>query len=389
MKPLLIFAFLSAMFLGAKAQNQFEAIELQVADNNAALASMRQSNKAMNLNDDSENKPDGPEVEFEHLWGRGGVTKWSAGVSQSFDWPWTYSSRSKASKARSDARAMMLAMERADVIFKARQLMIEIVGIRLQMEFADSMLSNLERLMNRTRLAVERGQATRLDLSKTRFAILSLRRDRDALSLQLNSSRNELTALNGGKSIDISSLCSYPSASLLDEKSYIEAFDNNPAYAPAMNAQTEAARASAAAEARSSWPGFSIGYRHAFEEQTHFNGLTVGIKLPSFATGNKRKAAEAEIVARSLDMDNYTFSSHARIMADVANARRLAAGLLDYEDAFDSVDYAGILERLYENAQISVIDYITEINYYLDIRRQYLQMQNEYQLTLAALNRYL
>lgn len=389
MKHLILTTIMSGcVAMSLNAADPFADIESQVVANNTDLTSLAGANEADNLAAASENNLSDPEIEFEHLWGKGSV-KWGAGISQSFEWPSLYGARSKANKAGAEARRLMFESERADLVFKSRQLMLEIVGIRQQMQFADSMISNLEHLLATTQLAMQRGQATRLDVSKARFALLSLKQEREGYTDLLQTSRSQLVALNGGKNVDISSLDSYPQASLLAQNEYIEAFDNNAPFAAAMRARVEAANAEAGAARLSSMPGFTVGYRHAYEEQTHFNGFSLGMSLPLFSGRHKRKAADAAVLAEKLGADSYTISMHADIAAAHTRARRMQARLDDFRKVFDDCDYTGILTRLYENGQINVIDYINEINYYLGVRREYLQLQNEYQLTLASLNRYL
>ncbi|MDE5655797.1 MAG: TolC family protein, partial [Muribaculaceae bacterium] len=209
MKHLILTIMSGCVAMSLNAADPFADIESQVVANNTDLASLAGANEADNLAAASENNLSDPEIEFEHLWGKGSV-KWGAGISQSFEWPGLNNARSKANKAGAEARRLMFESERADLVYKSRRLMLEIVGIRQQMQFADSMISNLEHLLATTQLAMERGQATRLDVSKARFALLSIKQEREGYTDMLQDSRSQLVALNGGKNIDISGLDSYP-----------------------------------------------------------------------------------------------------------------------------------------------------------------------------------
>lgn len=374
--------------LSVSAADPFSEIEQRILANSYGLAASASQAEATSMTESTDNNLTDPEIEFEHLWGKGSV-KWGAGISQSFDWPALYSARSKALRASTDARRLMLESDRADLIYKSRQLMLDIVGIRRQIQVSDSMISNLERLLSTTRLAMERNQATRLDVSKAEFALLSLRREREDYVIQLDDSRSSLTAMNGGNPVDISGLDNYPAAQLLTADAYIEAFDNNAPGAAAAKARTLAAAADARVARLASFPSFTVGYRHAYEEQTHYNGFSVAMTLPFFSSRNKHNAAQAQMIADRIGADGYILEQHAEIMAAHARAHRMQSRLADFDKVFGNCDYTAILNRLYENGQINVIDYINEINYYLGIRREYLQLQNDYHLTLAALNRYI
>ncbi|MDE7141660.1 MAG: TolC family protein, partial [Muribaculaceae bacterium] len=71
-------------------------------------------------------------------------------------------------------------------------------------------------------------------------------------------------------------------------------------HAKAIEATGRLAEAEASVAKAGRYPSFSVGYRHAFEEGTHFDGFSVGIGLPLYSRRHSSEASDA----RSLMAEN-------------------------------------------------------------------------------------
>ena len=85
-----------------------------------------------------------PEVEFEHMWGKGGVTKWNAGVTQSFDWPGVYGRRREEAQARMGAFRYLYAAEARSIATEAMLLFDNAVYVQKQIALLDKLIANLK-----------------------------------------------------------------------------------------------------------------------------------------------------------------------------------------------------------------------------------------------------
>lgn len=326
----------------------------------------------------------GPEAEGEHLWGRGGDNRWGAGISQSFDWPGVYAARRDAARAAGNAFEQLARAELAERSLNAKQALIDLVAARKRSAAVGRIAANLRRQTDLTQKALDRGQATILDLRKLQIAVL----EADMRLEQAEQTRTEaigrLRAM--GFSGEVADGMTYPDDVSIEAAT--RSWDSMPAVLAA-EAEADAAEARAKAAGRGMLPGFSLGYRHQYEGGNHFNGITVGIALPSWGAGKARAAARAEADAARLR----SIASRSEHTSALETLRRSLPGLkarMDaYNAALDTSDYPELLEKSLNGGQISVLTYIQELNFFLDAETSRIDAEQQYQSALAALCRYM
>ncbi len=130
-----------------------------------------------------------------------------------------------------------------------------------------------------------------------------------------------------------------------------------------------------------------MGYVHETEGDENFNGFSVGLTLPVFSTRNNKKAAEAEALARSYELDGLRLARRSAIISDVRSAAKMKRQIDAYHEIFEKDDYLALLERAYRGGQMSQHVYLGEVNDYLRLCMDHLAMLLNYHRTLATLNR--
>ena len=379
-------SFLTPVCSAGQPSPDFQTIISSVIANNPDLASQAESARAAGLSLGAENNLQDPEVEFDRAWGTTADTgnKWGLSVSQSFEWPGVYAARNKAARAGRSALQREHEAKVLDKELETRLLLLDIVNANKQVDALTRISANMDSLIALTDRMYASGNAAILDVRKLQF-------ERFNLSVQLDDALNEvsrlsadLAALNGGEAIDTEGLRQYPGQIFLSEREYLEAAD------PTLLAMTEAAEASrltARAEGMKRFPGFSVGYVHETEGDENFNGFSVGLTLPVFSTRNNKKAAEAEALARSYELDGLRLARRSAIISDVRSAVKMKRQIDAYHEIFEKDDYLALLERAYRGGQMSQHVYLGEVNDYLRLCMDHLAMLLNYHRTLATLNR--
>jgi len=377
------------------AQDYNEAINnavCQIIENNTSLAARRSAAESDRLSIKAENNLNDPEVEFEHQWGQDGVgNKWSVSVSQSFDWPGLYKRRNDLSKKSAEAFKQLYLADLIGLKLRATQTMIDYVTACRRLDLAISVKENLDSIYATIVKAYDHGEATILDLKKIRFERAEASSRCEDARQQLDGLRYELIAMNGGKHIDLSAINSYPSYNLHDEDYYISISRKKDPALLAANLQSAASGLAASVEKLKAYPGFSLGYIHNVEIGDHFNGLKVGLSLPFFSGRNRRSAALAKATATELEAEDYGINAEAKILTEFATATKLKKSLLNYSEIFNSDgsdNYLQLLGKSFDGGQISLINYLYEINYYIEAKLSYLELINNYNQTMASLNRF-
>lgn len=386
----ILFVSLSAFAFGASAQN-FDTLLNKVVSNNTELMSSVAAARSELLTLKSENNLPDPEVELEYQWGRHEVgDKFDVNVTQGFDWPGAYAARGKANKIASEAMTYLNQSNYLDKRLEIKQTMIDIVNVKKNMKVVGDRLATMDKMIEKYTTGVHNGELTILDLRKLKIEKIRLDDTMASLESEFSLLKSTLEAQNGGQNCDdiIATLEGYPDDVILPAEEYekiLEEYDPAVKYSSLMmQSQTQRVKA----ERLMRFPGFTLGYHHSWEDGDVFNGMIVGVTLPVFSTHNKVRAAKA--LSRSLEYDEMTVAIQRRaaVKSDREKAVALYRQMTAYEAALKNDNSVELLKKSLEGGQISLLDYLGEMDYYMQAERDYLDVQYRYHQTLATLNKY-
>lgn len=332
----------------------------------------------------ADNLPEAPEVDFEYLWGAE-QNRWSAGVSQRIDWPGLYRARAAEANAVEASAAVAIAARDLDRALQAKLAVLDIIDARARLTFYEQLDSNLNVIADMTRRSFDLGEATILDLRKTRLAVIDSRR-------QVESARADLAAFVAA--LEAMNVVVPPSAASLWNNYPVQVAaipSDDPADYP-QGILAERRRQLAAATRRTvamgALPSLSLGYVHAYEDRNHFNGLSISIALPSWGRSRRMKVAQLEAEADLFVYDASTVEAIAQARGRYRSALALDGAIDEYRSFTGDNSYLGLLKTAFDSGELTVIDYLTEINLFTSSRLGFLDLLYRYNTDLAYLNRY-
>ena len=389
MKKAIIFAaaVLATATAGARTLSQAEAIDT-IISNNSRLKALRANAEADYQSDLYEAKRlNDPEVEFEHLWGPDDNKKWNIGVSQSFDWPGAYGKRIRTAESRRQAWTYRYAAEELSLRTSAKEAFAMGVYARRRLDLLQRVYENMDSLRNYITTGYRDGQLTILDVKKIQLELYGLRARIADVSQESMQAGAELAALNDGNALD-ADFGAYPAEPMYDLSRYLEYASSANPDVTAAEATAKSARLEADAVAASRMPGFTVGYRHAFEEEQHFNGFAIGVSLPVYSRSRAVKAAKLRATASGFDAAEASASARSAVTAAYSVAEKRRNALSELNDVTLDESYPRLLLMAYKGGQINVITYIQELNYYLSARETRLDAEYQLRLALITLNKY-
>lgn len=389
MKKAIIFAVaaFAAATAGARTLSQAEAIDT-IIGNNTRLKALRANAEADYQSDLYEAKRlNDPEVEFEHLWGPDDNKKWNIGVSQSFDWPGAYGKRIRTAESRRQAWTYRYAAEELSLRTSAKEAFAMGVYARRRLDLLQRVYENMDSLRNYITTGYRDGQLTILDVKKIQLELYGLRARIADVSQESMQAGAELAALNDGNALD-ADFGAYPAEPMYDLSRYLEYASSANPDVTAAEATAKSARLEADAVAASRMPGFTVGYRHAFEEEQHFNGFAIGVSLPVYSRSRAVKAAKLRATASGFDAAEASASARSAVTAAYSVAEKRRNALSELNDVTLDESYPRLLLMAYKGGQINVITYIQELNYYLSARETRLDAEYQLRLALITLNKY-
>lgn len=392
MKKIIISLCAASMSLAVCAQSQQlsqrEAL-LEILQNNTELQSLAAQNKAsaLSLTDEASSLAD-PQIDFEHLWGKtSDDNRWNVGVSQSFDWPGVYAKRRAAAKAQGDAMAYLYDAQCLEIVQQAKAAMIDAVYANKRLAMLREVKENIDKLSSLVQEGYDKGELTVLDVKKLKLESFTITTQISEVEQEFTEAISVLFALNASKDMRID-LQNYMAEQFLSLDAYLDQVATNDPQVLAAKQSAEAAKLSAKAASASRLPGFSLGYRHAYEDGMHFNGFSVGVNLPLFSRRKAAQVATLEAQSASFDAISAATKVQTQMIAlhrDVTRERKMLdeLGTVTLDDTYPS-----LLMMAYKGGQINALNYLLELNYFIEARTNLLNTEHCMRLDLARLNRY-
>ncbi|MCM1452550.1 MAG: TolC family protein [Clostridium sp.] len=360
-----------------------------IVANNPELQTQRTELRAERNEASDANALENPQIDFSRVWGTHGVgNKWDIGVSQSFDWPGLYHTRSHAADLAYRFGEMSLAASELDLAIKAKGLLLELVHARKCMKIDNTILGNISEMQMAADKAFEGGYITILDKRKLQIQRYTIEGE---IADHLNRIAEIIAELQGmcpNQRLSLGDIDAYPIEPLLAEEEYMEqASSIDPMMQSAtLEGEYEGIKAKEATQSR--LPKFTVGLQHVNELGDNFNGFTLGMTLPFF---QNRKARSTAIMRQEQAMAN----AHAQltqrqdeITGKFKSMEAWRQRVDNYNKVFGDNAYLTLLKKALDGGEISIIEYLNETNYYHETTRTYLEAEYNYNASLAWLNRY-
>ena len=381
-----------AASLSVAAQGSISDVVASVEQNNARLKAARARVSSDSIALRASNNLEDPRVAFEYNFGSKNVgDKWAIGVSQGFEWPSIYSERSRANNHRIDALSAAERAERADLILNTRLICLNLIYTNRRIDAQDLILKNVDELFSLYNKAFEHGEASIIDINKIKIERIATLQALNELKSQRNSLKEQLIGLNGNKPIEgvsLDALRDYPADELAAIEAYRSLYATNNPQAEYFTHIDNSTRSDVKV-ARMGWlPKLELGYQYTNELGDGFNGVTVGASIPLFSNKRKVAAAKAEAITNELNRNTYRNDVEAQLKADYAQAVALKSQLTQYFDIIADDNNFTVLRKALDGGQITLLNYLLELRYFLDAKNKYLDLEHSYHAILASLSRY-
>lgn len=378
MKKLFLVIFFAIPVAISAQTEQFNRILNQVLDSISNIRSLESGFDAQIMALKAENSLSGPEVGFEYKWPQqiGAGNRWGVEVSQEIEWPGVYGARRQAAANLAGIKSNAAAQTERWLRFEVADRLLQLIDVRKRLEILNEIRSNLEDVSESMARMLDNGQATVIDCRKAEFELLAVREK----IADTRAEYDRVATLVGFGQImpsGLDQLTDYPDAPV-----------ELPLMTPdEIEKQIAAQRAidDARVERMKNMPSLSVGYVHDFEEGIHFNGFSLGLKLPAYSARKSNTALRLEAETRQMELEQARAERIANLTGDVAELSHLLELLDEYKRVLGSDDYLRLLRKSFDARQITLTQYLLDQNQYLTTRLDYLALQLRYHRLLPAL----
>lgn len=378
-------------FAGANASDYDIIIEKILAGNPGYKVAVAEADAEFSASR-AGNALDDPEVEFEFLAGKNVKNKYNFTVSQGFDWPGVYASRSKVLNLEKERLRLAGDAALSETALRADRLLVDITASNLAVSLLEKAVGSGERLLATYEENYKNGDVSILDLNKLRIEVADSRlRLAEALETR-NVNIAELTMLSPDDAQWIADnalqLSQFPIVEFAALDTYKEQMlANNPKLKLAAT-ETLLSEANKTVSRRNTLPGFNLGYRFSQEDGEIFNGFVVGVNLPLWRAARERQAADAGHLAAMLRQETAAVEAVKGLETQYKLALNLNSAISKYSSALLVCDNMAVLERAFDAGAIDLAQYIQDSNYFIDAQLQFVELQRRYFNSIAYLRQY-
>lgn len=387
MKKLLIYLLLAVMVSPLAAQD-YTAVLQEIELNSTTLKALREQAEADKLASRTGIYLDNPEVEFNYLWGDPSVmgNRTDVSVKQSFDFPSAYAYKGKIAKLESANAELKYKSERVQLLLSAKQLCIELIYFNALSKEYEVRLQHAETISQSYRKKLESGEANSIENNKAQMNLITVRNEKVRIDVERENILSELKRLNGGKEVSFETsdfhLSSLPANF---EDWYLGAEVKSPVL-QYVRGQVEINEKRVKLNRALGLPKFSAGYMSEKLAGEHFQGVTVGVSVPLWANKNRIKQSKAAAQTARTVAEDTRMQFYNRLQNLFLKASGLQQSATTYRSSLDSFNNAVLLKKALDMGEISLLDYLLEMQYYYDAVENALAAEKDFELALADLS---
>ena len=393
-----------SLSMSARAQDAGIAYVLgQVEQNNKELQANARVIASQKIENKADNRLDDPTLSYAHVWDKddSDVTEGELIVTQSFDFPTLYYTRSRLNRTKSAALDAQAEAFRQDILLQAKELCLDLIYLQRQQTLLNRRLSDAQELADLYKKRLDAGDANVIETNKVSLELLNVKTETRANRVALQNKLKELTALNGDISlapgrglpgyndesvVNIPGLDEYPAVALPTDFASVcvELLSIDPVLLALSSEHGAAAREVSAS--RQGWlPKLELGYRRNTESGHPLNGIVVGFSIPLWQNWGRVKAAKAKATSVNLRRESAEQQAASRLWQLYDEASALHQSMQEYREAFAAGRSLDLLKQALLGGEISLTDYFVEATVVYDSQANYLRIESDYQKAMARI----
>lgn len=382
---LLILSVLVSLSGVASADSYTDALR-RIVDSNPTIAAAEATTNAAKAENHTGLTLENPELEASYEWGNpaGVPNRTIVSLSQGFDFATLSGGKKRVAKAADRVADAELLGQRRAATAEVDALMTEIVYRRRMKAFLERQHALYDTIRAATARAMEAGEMTLIDLNTIKLAHNEFMTELRLNEVELEGLLRSLAICSGGKAI------AWTSDDYM-EYELPSNFETWVGESVASSAEVEAAAAALSLADKQlslskseGLPSFSLGYTNELVHDANYFGFAVGVELPLWANRGKVKAAKAARTAAELQ-EVSARQQFTLVQQQLYNrALALRAMAAESRTLRDDCDITASLEKMFAAGELSVHDYMSQIEPLLELDRKVLEADFEYQQALVS-----
>lgn len=387
MKQKIVISFLITLAALNGFGQSLEQLLGQVQQNNLAIKAKQAGVEVQKLEHRLGNNPPNPQFDGAYLWGSPAEigSRKDFSVSQEIEFPSVYHHRKKLAglldrQAELGAEQFVLELK-----LEASALWAELVGLNRQIGQQQKRAEQAQQLASAYEQRLNTGEGNRLDRNKAALYAFQEQQHLEQLKQEKEMLQNSLNLLNGAKPFAVDNLDFETVALPVDKESWIASqLESNP-----LSQQYAANSEVAARELRlyqsQALPSLRAGYMLEKTSAEKYSGVSLGLSIPLWENRHAVKAARMNEQQMALQQQVFQLQFKAEL-EQLYRAVELASARVDaFKTELEKLEQAALLKEALDAGQLSLIDYLQELQFNYTAMDQLLQAEKELQVAWVKL----
>lgn len=367
--------------------NPRQSLLEEIEKNNTQLIALRAQMEVEVAQNRVGNALADPKVGFSYAWGNreGMPDKKAVSVEQDLDWATLTGQRRTATRLKNERAHFTYRLQRQQLLAQADQLLIGLTYDNALCQEMQGRMERAQRLKDLYELKFANGEANQIELNKVKLNYTAAVADYRRATAQQQKTRDELKKMNGNRALTFAqhefAAVTLPAYATLEE----EALARAPQIQQAQRAVAEQTKELKIARSEG-MPTLSVGYSGEFVGGENYNGLNVGVSIPLWGNSRRKvKMQKASVVASQLDQQDATLQVRATLSQQYEQALQLLQVAAQFKAEITENEDIALLDKALAAGQLSLIDYLNELNFYNEAHEQALETDRDSQLAVSEL----
>tara|TARA_R110000796_G_scaffold67734_4_gene155468 strand:- start:68744 stop:69928 length:1185 start_codon:yes stop_codon:yes gene_type:complete len=306
-------------------------------------------------------------------------------ISQSFEFPTVYGSRSKWNDLKSIQLQTSYAKKRQEVLLEAKSVLIKLVFLQKQKAIETKRRTQGKQVFDQIQELYDKEQVGILDLNKAKIAWIHEQFVVQQIDSEIQIVLSKLKTLNGGNAIDsFTASIDLPIEVATVETLWQEKLANDPSLQSLKVTET-ASLQKVKLEKNKVLPNMALGYNYQGVSGSNFSGFYGGLSIPLWNSKNKVKSAKADYEYQKSNTQVITASLYTQFQETYNRYELMLEKYNEYQTAMANLNSEQLLFKAYMLGEFSFMDYYVELQFYRNASDRMLQMEKEVQLLQAQL----
>lgn len=306
-------------------------------------------------------------------------------ISQSFEFPTVYGSRSKWNDLKSIQLQTSYAKKRQEVLLESKSVLVELVFLKKQKAVETERRTQSKQVFDQIQELYDKEQVGILDLNKAKIAWIQEQFVVQKIESEIQIVLSKLRTLNGGNAIDgFTAGIDLPIEVVAVETLWQEKLANDPSLQSLKAAETSSLQ-KIKLEKNKVLPNVALGYNYQGVSGSNYSGFYGGVSIPLWSSKNKVKAAEANFEYQQSNTQVVTTSLYNQFQETYNRYELMLEKFNEYQTTMSNLNSEQLLFKAYMLGEYSFMDYYVELQFYRNASDKMLQMEKELQMLQAQL----